>query len=407
VILTLCRAYLRIAMRDRGALVLGFLLPAVVFVIFAEIFSGATGANRAITVAVADERRSPHSSRLLSALRDERSLRLVEPGDAASVHRLVESGRADAGLILRRDGRSLDELAGEGRAPLAIVVEPTRAVAADLLAAAVQRVYFRALPDAALGGVLKVIDPAVVELTEAQRSTAAEALAGMAATAGSGDDSLSVTESLTERTPVSPRAAAVTEVAYYAGGVAMLFVLLSAVPQATGLIEDRESGLLDRALAGPGGSDTLVLGRLGFLGVQSLLQTGLMFAIAWLGYGVGVPAHLGGWLVITAAMTLAAAGLSLGLATLCRTPRQAQTLLTVAALVASAVGGSMVPRFLMPEWLQHAGWATPTTWALEGYSRLFQASVPAAWLWPSAMLASMGAAGVVLALARARRWDAL
>ena len=111
-ILALCRAYLRIAMRDRGALVLGFLLPAVVFVIFAEIFSGATGANRAITVAVADEHRSSQSARLLAALRDERSLRVIESGDAASVPRLVERGRADAGLIVRRDARALDELAG-------------------------------------------------------------------------------------------------------------------------------------------------------------------------------------------------------------------------------------------------------------------------------------------------------
>jgi ABC-2 type transport system permease protein len=36
----------------------------------------------------------------------------------------------------------------------------------------------------------------------------------------------------------------------------------------------------------------------------------------------------------------------------------------------------------MPHWLQHIGWATPNTWALEAYSGVFWRSEPALQLLP-------------------------
>ena len=59
------------------------------------------------------------------------------------------------------------------------------------------------------------------------------------------------------------------------------------------------------------------------------------------------------------------------LASACRTRRQAQTIANTVILVLSALGGSMVPRFFMPEALQDLGWLTPNTWALEAYSGIF------------------------------------
>ena len=86
--------------------------------------------------------------------------------------------------------------------------------------------------------------------------------------------------------------------------------------------------------------------------------------------------------MISVSSAVLAAGLGLLLVTGCQTRAQAQVLPTVVILIMSAVGGSMVPRFFMPHWLQQIGWATPNTWALEAYSGVFWRSEPALQLVP-------------------------
>ena len=45
---------------------------------------------------------------------------------------------------------------------------------------------------------------------------------------------------------------------------------------------------------------------------------------------------------------------------------------TFVILILAAVGGSMVPRFLMPPWLQSVGWWTPHAWVIQAYQAILQ-----------------------------------
>lgn len=398
-------------LRDRAALAMSVVLPVAVFLVFAAIFAGASGEQLRISVAVADEQRSEGSGRLLWALTRDSALEVAGPMSAAEVRERVRRGAADAGLVIRGDGRPVADLTGDGPAPIAIVADPVRAVAARVLLGQVQNAYFSALPDLALRSVADLLGQGFVKYTDDQLQQLEERFGELGdeiAADSSEEGADSPFDGLTTRESTAGPGLARSHVAYYAGAVALLFLLFSAVHGALSVLEERDAGLLDRLLAGPGGMGAVVGGKFLFLTVQGALQVTVIFLVAWALHDVPLFDRLPAFLVVTAAAAVAAAGLALAITLACSTRRQAQTLSNIAILVISAVGGAMVPRFLMPPLLQQLGWLTPTTWGVEAYSAIFWRDEPlGATLVPVALLAAAGLAALGVARVLARRFELL
>lgn len=396
-------------LRDRGALLMSVVLPVAVFLVFAAIFAGASGEQLQINVAVADEQRSDESVRLMAALTRDSALVVTVVPSADSVRERVRSGAADAGLVVREAGRPLTDLTGDGEAPILIVADPVRAVAGKILMGQTQRAYFTALPDVALRSTATLIGEAFITYTEAQRDSLERRFAELRQDLKESDPAASDPgpfDGLMLQSNVGAASLGASHVAYYAGAVAMLFLFFSAVHGALTLVEERDAGLLDRLLAGPGGMTAVVGGKFLFLVVQGVLQVTVIFIVAWLLYDVDLPGRWLPFMVITIAAAAAAAGLALALTAASRTKRQAQTLANIVILIISAVGGSMVPRFLMPPLIKSLGWLTPTTWAVEAYSGLFWRNDPLTELVvPVALLLAAGLGGLALARVFARRLE--
>jgi ABC-2 type transport system permease protein len=400
--------------RDRSAIAMSVLLPIAFFLVVASIFAGTAGEHLRVRIAYADEVDSEESRRLLAALRREAALEPAAEVTLSSerVRELVRSGAADAGLIVRAEAEPLGSVGGFGAPPLLLVTDPTRAVAARLVAGLAQKAYFAWLPDVALGGVVELIDLDFTELDPEQKEEIRRELQRLRLetleAAREGSERSGDFQELVEIAEVERPARGRNHVAYYAGAVAILFLLFSAVHGALSMLEERDSGILDRVLAGPAGAKALVDGKYLFLTAQGFVQVSLIFLVAWLAHDVDLPGHVAGFALVTLAAAAAAAGLALALTSACSTARQAQTLANVAILITSAIGGSMVPRFFMPQWVQDLGWATPTTWALEGYTRVFWRGEPLSSLaLPVTMLLVAAALGWGVARRAARRWESL
>lgn len=177
-------------------------------------------------------------------------------------------------------------------------------------------------------------------------------------------------------------------------------------------VEERRCGALAR-LRGMGVGPGLLLAAkaLPYLGVN-LLQAALMLAVGlWLMPLLGSPGlslqgvDLAALAVVLLAISAAAVGLGLALASLMRTSGQALAIGPLVNVLMAAAGGIMVPTFIMPAPMQALAHASPMNWALEALLTVLLrgGSLPQVQplLWP--LLALAGAALAVAAWGLQRR----
>jgi hypothetical protein len=85
---------------------------------------------------------------------------------------------------------------------------------------------------------------------------------------------------------------------------------------------------------------------------------------------------------------------------------QLGALSTLVILIMSSIGGSMFPRFLMPEAMQKAGLLTINAWTIDGFTKVFWRDEPATHLWPQvAVLLVTTTTLFVIARRLSRRWE--
>jgi ABC-2 type transport system permease protein len=152
--------------------------------------------------------------------------------------------------------------------------------------------------------------------------------------------------------------------------------------------------------------DQLLLGKWFYLTALGVLQVSVMFLWAQIVFGIDLLGHLDGFLMMTVVTALASSAMGLCLATLCKTRGQLNGLSVILVLSMSALGGSMVPRYVMSERLQHYGLCTFNAWALDGYNKVFWRELPISALAPQ-LSVLMVTSFVFLMAARilALRWE--
>lgn len=394
-ILTVLQISCRRLLHNRVELLLTFLVPIAFFSIFAVIFGGGLGRGTTpkIKVVAVDEIQSAVSRHIMAALSEQESLRFVRENNASGLNRdqameLVRSGSATMAIILRTDQ---EQLAAE------LMADASDQVAAQIVSAVVNRSI-----------MLSEAEYQVAQLTDSEQDDNENQVAANE-TVDPNDESFGIEESLQRKVEiidVMGEGKANPVVSMYASGIAVMFLLFGATGGGGALLEERENQTLDRLLSTQMSMDQLLLGKWFYMSCVGVLQVGVMFVWAQLVFNVDLLGHLDGFLMMTVVTALAASGFGLFLATLCKSRGQLNGLSVILILTMSALGGSMVPRYLMSDELQQYGLWTFNAWALDGYTKVFWRELPVEALAPQ--LAVLLVSGVVFLLAArvlAVRWE--
>ena len=416
--------------RDRASLALSFILPIAFFTIFAVIFGGQHNSTARIKVILVDEDHSSASLDLVRGLQCESSLAVsTRPASkdkkatplaeytAATAEAAVKAGDAPVALIIPRGfGQNPISFGGDSSAPqIQLLNDSSDMIAPQMVAGLLQKAAMTAMPVTMAEEGMKYTDQYIGGFTPEQRKrmdsnldqlrqieNQPEKASPAPVSSGSGGMIAFKSRAVVGQDKRSPM------ISFYAASIGVMFLLFTASGSAGVLLDEAESGTLDRVLSSRVTMTSLLAGKLAYNTMLAFVQLAVMFLWAWAVFKLDFFTldHLTGFIVMGLCTAFAVAAFGMLLASICQTRAQLGAISTLLILMMSAVGGSMFPRFLMPEAMQKAGLFTINAWAIDGFTKVFWRDLPVQELWQQvSVLLAVGIVLFVLARKIARRWE--
>ncbi len=381
---------LRRLSRDRSGLITLFVMPAMFILVMSVALRGAFDTGSAahpleLPVVNLDQGATlPDGTSLrlgdevVAALERAEGLRLITHRDDAPLTRaqaeaLVAQGRAVAALVLPPDFtaaalRAVSQSASPPQATLVVdpgagpaLIGPLRAAMSAALTHIVAAAQAPFRVQAALAQAADTLPPSARPLAQALYPSL---LAAWQA-ADAPQVALQTTPPPAFRAAPVPDAVQQNVPGYTVFGV---FFIIGIV--ASSILDERRRGTLRRLQAAPFSRAAFLLGKVTPYFLVNLVQISLMFALGRVVFHMDLGRSVLGLVLVSVSTAAAATGLGLLVAALGHTAVQVSGLATLLALVLAAVGGMMVPTFVMPTWMQRLAHLSPHFWALRGYQDL-------------------------------------
>ena len=358
IVLILAAKELRILSRMPGILAVIFVPGIVMYAVFTKIFEGPAG--RPFRVAVIDQDGTAESGKLIEALTKSnvsviRTEDEAEDGPPLTVEtarrQIRKRGKYRVALVIPEGyGRAPNIKSGDRHEGVRLIFDESQQMEANAVAGMLQMAAGRRLFESTLG-----------MLGGDARGSSAK----------NGDDGLRMLIKV-EKEGVAIRRKKIAAKHTFMAGIVTMFLLFGATGAARGVIEQIDSGEIARLRVAPISAGHIIGGNAVSVIVTGMMQCYSMFLFAWLVFDVEIWSESFGYrlFVLTLITCMATTSFGMLLGSLCRTTQQLDALGTVAILAMSAIGGSMVPRWVMPPVMQKIGLFTINGWANDGFMAL-------------------------------------
>ena len=380
-ILAIAQKELKVIFHDRGAMVVLFLLPIAFILVMTTALQGAfdTGSNdNPIRVLVVNQDKGLIAARVIADLETVSGLELMEQENGQPLIRTVAEDmivhqEAPIALIFPPDF-STDVLAGQSaqQAKVTFVTDPT--VGSQILSpveGVVSGAIDREVAQAQAPGQMRQLFDQMAAQAPAEQAGMIQALGSQVSTQMQAGQSSSSTDASVTYEVVSPaKYKAVqypTSAQQNVPGYTIYGVFFIIQTIALSMFREKNEGTFRRLQAAPLSQVALLIGKMLPYFLVNLVQIALMFAFGVLVFHIGLGHDFLALALLSLASAAAATGLGLLLAALTRTQEQAGSLGTLLAVMLSVLGGSMIPVYVMPNFMQNLSKFTPQSWALNGF----------------------------------------
>jgi len=150
-------------------------------------------------------------------------------------------------------------------------------------------------------------------------------------------------------------------------GTSIMMLLFSIASMGGSIIREKELGTMKRILYSPIKPWQIMMGKLGSGVIYALIQMSILILFSWLVFGLDVFRNFAGLVLLTIAISFAVSGFGILIASFARSQKQVESLSLIIILVMSALGGSMMPLFLFPDFLKTVAHFTVNYWAIDGF----------------------------------------
>ncbi len=349
IVLLIARKDLRQRLRDRSALILGFVAPLIIAALMSFAFKGTESYH--VTMGVVDSDHGPVAGAFLTMLRSP------DLADVVSVRTLptVEQAR-----------REVDD-GGLGAA----IVIPAGFTAAAHDGPAVELQVLASVDSTIAGQLASSVTQAFTAQVSADRLSVATALASGAPQSSLRDLAEAAAKLVMPEQLVADQAgsSALTAIDYYGPAMGIFFMYFAIGFGARSFFAERRDGTLDRISAAPVRPWVVLAGKAlstFVYGVASLttmaLVTSLLFGADW-----GPPAAAAA-LIVAMGLTLVTITALVTVAS--RTERQAEGLASLATFGLVLLGGNFIVLAGAPQIMRTLALATPNGWALRAFTDL-------------------------------------
>jgi linearmycin/streptolysin S transport system permease protein len=369
---------LRQRLRDRSALLVAVVVPLVLALIFGLIFHNAVGGRVTFKLGLLDRDHGPAAqafvSSALAPLERDRLIVVRREATLAAGRSDTDAGKVSATFVMPP---GFSNAIGHG-APVRLRV---------------------------IGNVESSIGTQVAQSIAQSFADATDTGRVVAGATGAASLSPQLVASLPPPiaiADVSTRNRQLDAGTFYAAGMAVFFLFFTVQFGISSILEERRDGTLARMLVAPIRPRAVLVGKL----LTSLVLGFLSMAVLALATHFLISAHWGnvlGVVILIATGVLAATCVMTLVATLAKTPDQAQSWQAMVALVLGMLGGAFFPVAQAGGLLATLSLLAPQAWFIRGVENMSGGAGAGAVVGPAAAMLLFAAVTGGLALTRAHR----